>query len=322
MERIRMITREEKNMGAPGADNICCHPDDSMTGRLKHIWQVCFGDSREYIDFYFQRRFRPEEMLVCLAEGQPVSMLSLLPAQLCYQGRRQPIRYVYAVATLPEYRGRGCARLLLEEASRRLQVPLALVPASGSLGEYYGRLGFRNAFAIDEITITPEEIAACGSERYGQEYWLLTVTPGEYYRIREEYLSTMGISTNGYVSWDEAAIAYALQENDFADGYAYKVRHHGREDILLFREEDHYIRVLETTLSVPEVTAVMKRLRIKRPVTVRTAVNAAARTENLYAAGIEAPEAADCGAGHGGHTYGMLLGGPEITEGYLNLTLE
>lgn len=317
-----MITREEKNTGAPGADNICCHPDDSMTERLKHIWQVCFGDSREYIDFYFAHRFRPEEMLVCLAEGQPVSMLSLLPAQLCYQGRRQTIRYVYAVATLPEYRGKGCARLLLEEASRQLHVPLALVPASDSLREYYGRLGFVDAFAIDQVTITPEEIAACGSERNGQEYWLLTVTPGEYYRIREEYFGTTGISFNGYVSWDEAAIAYALLENDFAEGYAYKVQHHGREDVLLFREEDHYIRVLETTLSVPEVTAVMKRLRMKCPVAVRTAAQTAARTENLYAAGIDAAEAAGGGSGHDGHAYGMMLGGPEITDGYLNLTLE
>lgn len=299
-----MLKRQQQENGE--AENID-PPSVEMTEQLKQIWSVCFGDSREYIDFYFAHRFRPEEMLVCLAEGQPVSMLSLLPAQLCHEGHRLPIRYVYAVATLPEYRGKGYARLLLEEAFRRLQAPLALLPASASLREYYGRLGFRDAFALDEYCITPEEIAACGSEGNGQEYWLLTVTPGEYRRIREEYFGREGIFPGGYVSWEESAVAYALLENDFVDGYAYKVQHHGREDILLFREEDNMLRVIETTLPAADVTAVMKRLRVKCPVAVRTAAGMLGQPKAVRA---------------GRAASGMMLGGPDITDGYLNLTLE
>jgi len=110
------------------------------------------------------------------------------------------------------------------------------------------------AFCVAERTILPDEIAeAKGEEKGQQEYWLLTVTPDEYVQLRDAYF--MG---NGYIRWDRDAIAYVLLENDYADGYAYKVQHHGREELLLFREEENAIEVLETTLSEQDLLAVLK----------------------------------------------------------------
>lgn len=283
----------------------CRNPDASMTEELKRIWQICFGDDQDYIELYFAHRFRREEMLVYVVDGRPVSMLSLLPAQLYRGGAIQPMRYVYAVATLPEYRGRGFARILLEEGRRQTGEPLALVPALEELWDYYGRLGFVPAFSLAEYSITQEEITACESEQNGQEYWLLTVTPGEYRRIREA-----AFAADGYVSWSEEAIAYALRENDFAGGYAYKVQHHNREDILLMRQEEDTLYVLETTLPPADVTAVMKRLRVSGPVVVREA------------SGRMPEEAAADGKARVVRNYGMLYDGPKICGGYLNLTLE
>ena len=91
------------------------------------------------------------------------------------------------------------------------------------------------AFCVAERTILPDEIAeAKGEEKGQQEYWLLTVTPDEYVQLRDAYFME-----NGYIRWDKDAITYALLENDYADGYAYKVQHHGREDLLLLREEEN-----------------------------------------------------------------------------------
>lgn len=283
----------------------CRNPAPSMTEELKRIWQICFGDDQDYIELYFAHRFRREEMLVYVVDGRPVSMLSLLPAELYTGGAAQPMRYVYAVATLPEYRRRGFARILLEEGRRQTGEPLALVPASKELWDYYGRLGFVQAFSLEEYTVTQEEIAACESEQNGQEYWLLTVTPGEYRKIREA-----AFAADGYVSWSEEAIAYALRENDFAGGYAYKVQHHNREDILLMRQEEDALHVLETTLPPADVTAVMKRLCVSCPVVVREA------------SGRMPEEAAADGKARVVRNYGMLYGGSRICGGYLNLTLE
>lgn len=166
------------------------------------------------------------------------------------------------------------------------------------------------AFCVAERTILPDEIAeAKGEEKGQQEYWLLTVTPDEYVQLRDAYFME-----NGYIRWDKDAITYALLENDYADGYAYKVQHHGREDLLLFREEENAIEVLETTLSEQDLLAVLKRLRIKVPVRVRKSLAAVEREERV---GNDKKE-----QGYQKEDFGMITGCDEVKNGYLNLTLE
>ncbi len=48
--------------------------------------------------------------------GRASAMLHLIPMTLLMGGREVSASYVYAVATLPESRGRGVAAALLEEA--------------------------------------------------------------------------------------------------------------------------------------------------------------------------------------------------------------
>jgi predicted acetyltransferase len=76
-------------------------------------------------------------------------MLHLIPMRWHVGGREVSASYVYAVATLPEWRGRGVAAALLKEAealekSRGTRV-MMLVPQSASLFEYYRRLGYETA---------------------------------------------------------------------------------------------------------------------------------------------------------------------------------
>lgn len=128
-------------------------------------------------------------------------------------------------------------------------------------------------------------------------------------QLRDAYF--MG---NGYIRWDRDAIAYVLLENDYADGYAYKVQHHGREELLLFREEENAIEVLETTLSEQDLLAVLKRLRIKVLVRVRKSLAAVEREERV---GNDKKE-----SGYQKKDFGMITGCDEAENGYLNLTLE
>ena len=211
-----------------------------MIPQIKEIWHRGFGDEEDYMEFYFTHRFTEENMLVCMEDKKPVAMTTFLKAYLVTGEGEIPVHYAYAVATLPEYRDRGYAKMLLEKGKQHFLTPIVLEPASESLIYYYEKLGFRMAFCVAERTILPDEIAeAKGEEKGQQEYWLLTVTPDEYVQLRDAYFME-----NGYIRWDKDAITYALLENDYADGYAYKVQHHGREDLLLFREEENAIEVL------------------------------------------------------------------------------
>ena len=333
-----------------------------MVPELTQLWIESFGDDREYVDFYFMNRFCENDMLVYLLDGKPVSMISMLPAYLCVDTqsdsagldlleKRSPIRYIYAVATLPAYRGRGYAKTLILEAYRLLQIPLVLEPATKKLFDYYQRMGFHSAFSVSEQMIvlrkekdeidqayqreqtvesdvtmraaeflpiqdnaSPDQaqfdklgmtISLTGAS---QRYWLLTVTPREYKKIRDEKLSGAG-----YVEWDEKAIAYALLENDYCGGFTYKVFHDEMEDILMYRMEETHMRIIETTLSDEDIRGVLAKLRIspdsvlvRRPVTK-----------------IESNMKHKNGANYGkNRVFGMILGEIDVRDGYLNLTLE
>ena len=77
-----------------------------MIPALSRIWEICFGDSPEYIRFFMERRFPTCQSFVWLEQGEPVGVVYLLPSLL--QGKQS--FYSYAGGVLPEYRNRGIFR--------------------------------------------------------------------------------------------------------------------------------------------------------------------------------------------------------------------
>jgi ribosomal protein S18 acetylase RimI-like enzyme len=123
-----------------------CQPDIPSLARL---FSICFGDSPAEGDA-FLRRFLPVpgfRLLYAAFCGQPVSMLSLIPACLTKEdGSLSRGFYLYGVGTLPAYRKQGLASSLIEAAAQLAASLegnfLFLVPASDSLTAFYERQGF------------------------------------------------------------------------------------------------------------------------------------------------------------------------------------
>lgn len=80
-------------------------------------------------------------MLLICQDGHAVSMASFLDINVRDGEEWKPAKYVYAVATLPEYRGRGYAGKILKKAEEIFNMPLVLVPAEKSLSVITVRLG-------------------------------------------------------------------------------------------------------------------------------------------------------------------------------------
>lgn len=296
------------------------YADDSMIPDLIRLWMEAFGDEREYVEFYFANRFTKNNLLVYLEDGKAVSMISLLPVLLHDGGKKIPARYVYAVATKKSSRGRGYAKELILRAKRLLQEPLLLEPAGERLAEYYRKMGFCDAFSVREYNLLKESetlqavhensnlvAAEIHVERphilqQTQRYWLLTITPSEYSEIRNAHFAG-----DGYVEWDKEAIAYALLENEFSGGFAYKVFHDEQEDIFMYCMEGEKLKITETTLSDEDILGVVEKLRIrpKEILVRRPARNCSGITKRVSQ-----------------RMFGMLLWEEQIKEGYLNLTLE
>lgn len=117
---------------------------------LKQIWSVCFGDEDDYVEHFLRERWDENNCLVAEEDGRVVSMLFLLPAEIIVAGERNPVWYVYACATLPEYRGRGLMQQLLstafEAAILQSVFALVLVPASESLFGFYEKSGYSRLY--------------------------------------------------------------------------------------------------------------------------------------------------------------------------------
>lgn len=125
------------------------NPQITEVEQMKNIWEICFGDEREYIDFYYKKGYKPGNTLVGVdtEEDRVVSMMTLLPVLMYTEANIYKGDYLYAVATLPEYRGQGIMRRLEEEALRisknRGSKFMTLVPAEEPLFGMYEKLGYR-----------------------------------------------------------------------------------------------------------------------------------------------------------------------------------
>lgn len=219
--------------------------------QIKIIWQTCFGDEEEYIQFYLEHRMTRENMLVIYQDGKAVSMASFLPVQYLCQGEYQDARYVYAVATLPEYRGQGLAAQILRFAAKKYEEPLILAPAEESLMQYYENLGFMRAFPETRHTLQCD-LKALEAKEEEPFPCMEEITAEEYMQIRDAKCAR-----EGYVRWDADAIAYAMRLGVSCGGSTVavtcedernRVKQEGEKDILMYEKDADTLYILETTL--------------------------------------------------------------------------
>ena len=111
---------------------------------MRAMWHDIFGDDVAEIDSFFVRH---DDALhfIHKESGRVASMLFVVPLQMW----ERRVAYIYAVATLPEYRGRGLASKLLEDALRYIDDSgefecAALIPSSTESKRLYERLGFED----------------------------------------------------------------------------------------------------------------------------------------------------------------------------------
>lgn len=249
------------------------------TEAVMQLWQTCFGDDRAYIELYMNNRFTHENMLVIHENGRLVSMASMLPVQITINGEKKSAKYVYAVATLPEYRQKGYAAEILKYASEKYNEPLILQPADERLYQYYTKLGFQEEFCespcwsydgkCTKMTVMPQiqeqrEIVQSSIEEQEQfsmlGKWKISEADEKIYKaVRDQHFEK-----EGYVAWDEAALAYAIKENQFCNGKTLLLTEENdgnvSREILMYRKDGSRLQVIETTLEDEELYDILPSL--------------------------------------------------------------
>ena len=130
---------------------------------LLDLWKKVFGDSEEYIRLFFDKAYYDSECFAVIEEDKVVSAFYLLKCSIKFNGEVYHGRYLYAAATLPDYRGKGLMSELINEALKYGESHnfdfIALVPADDGLYDYYSRFGFvesmyKYKYAIRKDTAT------------------------------------------------------------------------------------------------------------------------------------------------------------------------
>lgn len=244
------------------------------------IWHKCFGDDKTYIELYMENRFENENMLVIYDDGCPVSMASFLPVKITINGKKEDARYVYAVATLPEYRKKGYASEIIKYAAEKYKEPLILQPSGAELWQYYEKLGFAEAFckspcwiynkSCTKRAVVPNtqvnclkaaEHAGAGAEIEALGKWTVTRADAkEYKAVRDRYFES-----EGYVEWDEKALSYAIRENEFCNGRTLLLTKKESDNsvvssALMYRIEGGRLHVVEAAIEDNELEEILQEL--------------------------------------------------------------
>lgn len=222
---------------------------EGMLPRLYEIWQEAFEDEKAYIDSFF-RCFDVETTVMVYTDekGEPVSMLSVLPAFFACPGKdreeNRKAAYLYGVATAKEFRGQGYSSSLLQYTAKKLlledTVPF-LSPARQELVPFYERIGF---VAASSESIS--KISDYGNQKrayHGGHPVCADILPEEYERLRNRAFS----QKVRYLRWPLETLTYAQQENAFWGGRMQKIR---------FREKDYGVlyRIAGQKLLIREIT--------------------------------------------------------------------
>jgi len=142
------------------------------------LWQSCFSDTPEFVQFFFSRKYKRRNTLIYRNYGQVVSSLQMLPYRMVFGAQEMEMSYIAGVCTLEEQRGNGFSSNLMMEAMTTLcdrDVDIAtLIPATEDLFGFYAKFGFVTVFEKKEQTISRTDFVnskRCLSEDHLLEEW-------------------------------------------------------------------------------------------------------------------------------------------------------
>lgn len=143
----------------------------SKKDEIKRLWAETFGDSRDFVEMYFDRVYRDSDAMTLTGDDRHiVSSLLLQQYSMTFHGLEAKASYISGALTQRNMRGRGLMSSLMTDAliasHDRGDILTLLIPASDYLYGYYARFGFATAIFTDIMRYTslhsfasPEEMS-------------------------------------------------------------------------------------------------------------------------------------------------------------------
>lgn len=196
---------------------------------LINLWHEVFEDSVEYIENFLKFNFEDNFVVVAKYKEKLVSAYYLIKSRF----ENSDAFYLYAAATLPEYRKFGIMGKLINfgiDFAKNSNVRyIILSPANESLYNYYKKFGFKTVFYINRYKLDPKnfEIRSTSQSDPDSEKILM---------LREKYLNDIS-----HLTFDKNLIDYLISETKFSDN---QIKSYDNS-FVYFDENDDYIHIKE-----------------------------------------------------------------------------
>ena len=132
--------------------------NESEYDSLKELFTLCFEDSIETVNAFFEKTVSPERVVAVFDGNRAVSSLYLLESDIIIDGVSYKAYYVYGVCTHPDYRKKGLMKKLFHFTEKLVNERkidyLFLVPAEAYLFDVYSQFGFEKGVYYIEETVT------------------------------------------------------------------------------------------------------------------------------------------------------------------------
>lgn len=185
---------------------MICFADWEMRGGLAEIWASCFHEPVRPAKYFLNNYYKPENCLVYKMGEKTASVVYLLPARLLAGSAAVQAHYIYAAATLPQYRGHGCMAALLAAAAlvgaNRGDQYSVVLPAEPGLYSLYEKSDYTNFFQVGTVSLSLEEMCSLADSGVSARTLL---TYGQMNGLRREKLA----GRIGSVLWSDEAFAFA-----------------------------------------------------------------------------------------------------------------
>ena len=174
---------------------------------LRRVWKTGFDDTDDYLDAFFTAFVGEDSCVLAEVDGMIVSAMYLLdgPVLFPYRQNRLTSAYAYALATLPEYRGRGIGRAVFravcELGLERGFDAVCVLPAEEGLYSFYEAGGAtRQLSAVREIEYGAAQLRSLPRGLCAR------IPVEEYAGIRESLLhgEAHGAMPEAFYRWQEA----------------------------------------------------------------------------------------------------------------------
>ena len=209
---------------------------------LCRIWNICSGDSEDYVRFFYRENAGHVTSTVYDIDGSPVSMLHWFDAEFVNGAERQKAKYLYAGGSLPEHRKNGYYGALIRyvcDFAKENGVVLFGKPANNRLIPYYATFGFIPDACFRLVTLDPGE---------KMRLEVRDLAAAEYNRLRNR-----AFAIHPHVEWDDRYVGYCIAENAYVGGKTLAVGIDGEVHFLMGGPKEDCFLISETDLSLPQL---------------------------------------------------------------------